>query len=76
MVYYKPVKVTINAPGLAEIIINIVVRYHDLPDSIVIDRGIAIYLKVLVIAMLFPRHQAKTPHRLLPLDKQADRKAE
>ena len=26
MVYYKPVKVTINAPGLTEIIINVVVR--------------------------------------------------
>ena len=27
MVHYKPVKVTINAPGLAEVIINVVVRY-------------------------------------------------
>lgn len=27
MVYYKPVKVTIDAPGLAEVIINIIV-YH------------------------------------------------
>ena len=39
MVYYKPVKVTIDAPGLAEIIIDVVVRYHGLPDSIVTDRG-------------------------------------
>ena len=37
MVYYKPVKVTINAPSLAEIIINMVVRHHGLSDSIVID---------------------------------------
>ena len=35
MVYYKSVKVTINAPGLAEVIINVVVRHHDLPGSIV-----------------------------------------
>ena len=39
MVHYKPVKITINAPGLAEVIINMVVRHHGLPDSIVTDRG-------------------------------------
>ena len=39
MVHYKPIKVTINAPGLAEIIIDVVVRHHGLPDSIVTDRG-------------------------------------
>ena len=38
MVYYKPVKVIIDAPGLAEIIINVVVRHHGLSDSIVTDR--------------------------------------
>ena len=39
MVYYEPIKITINAPGLAEVIIDVVVRYHGLPDSIVTDRG-------------------------------------
>ena len=39
MVYYEPVKVTIDAPGLAEVIIDVVVRHHGLPDSIVTDRG-------------------------------------
>ena len=39
MVYYKPIKITINAPGLAEIIIDVVVRHHNLPDLIVTDRG-------------------------------------
>ena len=39
MVHYKPVKVTINAPGLAEVIIVVVVRHHGLPDSIVTDQG-------------------------------------
>ena len=38
MVHYEPVKVTINAPGLAEVIIDIVVRHHGLPDSIIIDQ--------------------------------------
>ncbi len=39
MVQYKPVKVTINTPGLAEVIIDVVVRHHSLLDLIVSDRG-------------------------------------
>ena len=39
IVHYKPVKVTIDAPGLAEVIIDVVVRHHGLPDSIVSHRG-------------------------------------
>ena len=35
MVYYKPMKITIDAPGLAEVIINVVVQHHGLPDSII-----------------------------------------
>ena len=38
MVYYKSVKVTIDAPRLAEVIIDVMVRYHGLPDSIISDR--------------------------------------
>ena len=45
MIHYKPVKVTINAPGLAEIIIDVVIRHHKLPDSIVTDRGSLFTLK-------------------------------
>ena len=37
MVHYKPIKVTINAPGLAKVIINVVVRHHGLLDLIVTD---------------------------------------
>ena len=39
MVHYEPIKVTIDAPGLAEVIIDMVVRHHSLPDSIISDRG-------------------------------------
>ncbi len=37
MVYYEPVKVTINAPGLVEVIINVVVHHHGVPKSIITD---------------------------------------
>ena len=40
MVHYKPVKVTIDTLGLAEVIINVVVRHHGLPDLIVTDQGL------------------------------------
>ena len=39
IVYHEPVKVTINALGQAEVIIDVVVRHHGLPDSIISDRG-------------------------------------
>ena len=39
MVHYEPVKVTINTPGLAEVIIDVVVQHHGLPNSIISDRG-------------------------------------
>ena len=38
MVHYKLVKVTIDAPRLAEVTIDVVVRHHGLPDSIISDR--------------------------------------
>ena len=45
MVYYKPVKVINDASGLAEIIINMVVRHHGLSDLIVTNRESLFTLK-------------------------------
>ncbi len=45
MVHYESVKITIDAPGLAEVIINVVVRHHGVPESIVTDRGSLFTLK-------------------------------
>ena len=39
MVHYEPVQITITAPALAEVILNIVVRHHGLPNSIVSNRS-------------------------------------
>ena len=39
MVHYKPVKFTIDALGLAEVIIDMIVWNHELSNSIVTDRG-------------------------------------
>ena len=40
MVHYKPFKVTNDPPGLAEVIIDIVVRHLSLLNSIVTDQGL------------------------------------
>ena len=37
MVHYELVKVTIDASGLAEVIINVVVHHQGIPESIIID---------------------------------------
>ena len=37
MMQYKPMKITIDTPSLAKVIINIVVWLHSLSDSIIID---------------------------------------
>ena len=39
IVHYEPVKVTINVPRLAKVILDVVVRHHGLPDSIVTNRS-------------------------------------
>ena len=39
MVHYKSVKITINTSGLAKVIIDVVIRHHGLPDSIITDWG-------------------------------------
>ena len=38
MVQYKLVKVTIDVPRLAEVIIDMVIWHHSLPDSIICDQ--------------------------------------
>ena len=45
MVHYKPVKVTIDAPELAKVILDVVVWHHSLPNSIVTNRSLLFTLK-------------------------------
>ena len=39
MVHYELVIITINAPGLGEVIRDVVVWHHGLPNSIITNRG-------------------------------------
>ncbi len=40
IVYYELVKITIDAPGLAKVIIDVIVCHHGVLESIVTDRGL------------------------------------
>ncbi len=53
MVYYEPVKVTIDAFGLAEVILDMVVRHHGLLDSIVSDWGLVFTSKFWLLLCYF-----------------------
>ena len=65
IVHYKPIKVTINTPSLVEVIIDIVVRVLWPLRLDYYQPRIAFNIKVLVIAMLFPRHQVEANNCLL-----------
>ena len=45
MVYYELVKITIDALGLTKVILQVVVRYHGLLDSIITEQGLLFNLK-------------------------------
>lgn len=45
MVFYKPIKVIIDAPILAEMIINVVVWHHGLFNSMITNQGLVITSK-------------------------------
>ena len=61
MIYYKLVKVTIDISSLTKIIINMIICYHGIPKSIVTNYSkLAIYIKILVLTVLFFRDQKKT----------------
>ena len=54
MVDYKPVKVTIDAPGLAEVIIDVVVHHHRVSESIAMDQGSLFTSKIGYSLCYFP----------------------
>ena len=45
MIYYKPVKIMINIPGLAKVIIDLVLHYHNIAKLIIINQGLLFTLK-------------------------------
>ena len=53
MINYKLVKVIIDILGLAKVIINVVVRYHIVPKSIIKDQNLLFILKFLFLLCYF-----------------------
>ncbi len=59
MVYYKPAKVTINVPGLAKVIIDVVMRHYRVPESIMMDRDLLFTSKFWFLLCYFLRIKRK-----------------
>ncbi len=77
MVHYEPGKVTIDAPDLAEVIID--VRDCTPPWSSGVNRDgsrLAFHIQILVLAILLFGDQKEAIHSLPPSNKWPDREAE
>lgn len=53
MIYYESIKVIINTLGLAKVIINVLVRYHRLSNSIINDYALVYSSQFLLILYYF-----------------------
>ena len=77
MVHYELVKVTIDAPKLAEVIL--LRRSSSAPRPTLLNYDwwrLTFYLKILVIALLLSQHQTEALNRILPLDRRSNQEAE
>lgn len=57
--YYKPVNITVDISKLAKIIINVVIRYYDIPDIIIIDKSLIFILKFWLLFCYFIKIKQK-----------------
>ena len=53
IVYYESVKVSINAPGLVKVILDVVVWHYSLPNLIVMDRSLLFTSKFWLLLYYF-----------------------
>lgn len=54
MVYYKQVKITTDALNLANVILNVVIQYHGLLNSIVTNKNLLFIFKFWSLLYYFP----------------------
>ena len=74
MVYYELVKVTINVLGLAKVIIDMIMHYHRVPKSIVMDQGLLFTSKFWSLLYYFLRIKKKLSTAFQPqIDGQIER---
>ena len=59
IMYYKLVKITINASSLAKIIINMIMRYYGLLDSIFTNQGLLFLSKFWLLLYYFLDNKLK-----------------
>lgn len=65
IIYYKLIKVMINLLNLADVIISIVIYYHNNFKSIILDQGFLFILKFFFSIILFLKYQKEYIDRFL-----------
>ncbi len=74
MVHYKPIKVTIYAPGLAEVVIDVVVHHQGVSELIVTDQGLLFISKFRSLLCYFLGIKKKLSTAIYPqIDGQTER---
>ena len=53
IVYYKPINITIDGPGLAKVIINVIMYHHGVSESIIMDRDLLFISKYCFLLYYF-----------------------
>ena len=66
MLHYKSVKITIDAPDLAKVIIDVVVRHYSLPNSIITDQSFLFTSKFWFLLCYFLRIKRKLSTAFYP----------
>ena len=59
MIYYKYIKITINILSLAKVIIDMVIQYHKILKSIVMDQGLLFISKFWFLLYYFLKIKKK-----------------
>ena len=53
MVYYEPIKLTIDIPELAKVIFNVIIQYYSLFNLIISNRGLLFIFKFISLLCYF-----------------------
>lgn len=71
IVCYKPVKVIVDALGLVEVIIEVVINHHNLPNSIVVDCD-SIFTSKIWLSLCYSLKTKESYQSLCITDRQLD----
>ena len=67
MIYFKPIKITIDASSFTKVINTVVLMYHSVSNLIIVDKKL-LFTSKFWLFLFFLRHQMETLHHFLLID--------